>query len=490
MIIKEKNKVLLASRISFSLLLVGTTLAQPTTALALGESSTARELCETDTEEDTSESTGDIVGIAESLVGKFKDKYQLGGFDRAIKNYGKNGSIPQSADDVDDSKVIDCSTFVSLVLTMAGVKGVDPAPSSGAMASDAKGAHKNFKEVSKENAKAGDIAASSTHVLFLAEDWHGEDTEVISMGDNKGVVKGKFSTYKGESNDITFAEPVGIGKSSSSPSKSSSSLKPGSIDEAWSNGVPYFKMKWSEPKGYQARAKKIAKEVGKTLGIDPGIIYGQMNAEFGVAGKSESDLAGMKSIAEYRDWTAILAGNPGGEKYGGVVQEDGTSDGHFVKFKDDAQFANAYATILGHMLGGSVSETKKIGKDVSKYVSHLQAGNYFGGGSASAYQANIESGLAKYYGAEDISSSLGTVETEEDTSNDENGCAKEDSDKQVSVLGIGRFLMLVKEHLQGGNYLVFIPVVNLDKTVSTTGSILGQVITPVAKFTQFTVAKL
>ena len=92
---------------------------------------------------------------------------------------------------------------------------------TGSMASDAKGSHQYLKQISENDAKAGDIvivnqgagAGNNGHTAILMDKWQGKDTKIIEEGgDTTGHVnESKFGTafYSLLSGgDVTLARPI------------------------------------------------------------------------------------------------------------------------------------------------------------------------------------------------------------------------------------------------------------------------------------------
>lgn len=133
---------------------------------------------------------GNIVRIAKSLLGYFH-YHQVHGvrYIGSVEHPDKNGDT-------------DCSGFVWLVLAKAGYK---VPPDMGwftmPMEDDAKGSHHWLREISKSEARPGDVvivnvgagAGDGGHTAILESRWKGDDTKVIQMTDNgKGVSEGTF----------------------------------------------------------------------------------------------------------------------------------------------------------------------------------------------------------------------------------------------------------------------------------------------------------
>lgn len=92
---------------------------------------------------------------------------------------------------------------------------------TGSMASDAKGSHQYLKQISENDAKAGDIvivnqgagAGNNGHTAILLGKWQGKETKIIQEGgDTSGHVnEGKFGTSFStllDGGDVVLARPV------------------------------------------------------------------------------------------------------------------------------------------------------------------------------------------------------------------------------------------------------------------------------------------
>lgn len=117
----------------------------------------------------------------------------------------------------------DCSGFVWLVLNKAGYKvPANMGWYTATMANDARGDHKWLEEISKSEAKAGDIVivnqgaggGSNGHTAILLENWKGNDTKVIEEGgrsDRDCVNEDKFGTSFTNllnGGDVCIARPI------------------------------------------------------------------------------------------------------------------------------------------------------------------------------------------------------------------------------------------------------------------------------------------
>lgn len=132
---------------------------------------------------DAGSADGNIVDVAKSLLGYF--------------HYGQVHGTANigSVDHPNRNGVTDCSGFVWLVLTKAGYK--TPANMgwfTGSMAADAKGSHQWLKQISPNEAQAGDViicntgsgAGNAGHTAILEESWKGGNTKVIEEGGSGG----------------------------------------------------------------------------------------------------------------------------------------------------------------------------------------------------------------------------------------------------------------------------------------------------------------
>lgn len=116
----------------------------------------------------------------------------------------------------------DCSGYVWLVLNKAGYR-VPPNMQwyTGSMTANARGAKTWLREISPNEAKAGDViivnvgsgAGNDGHTAILIEDWHGYETQIIEMGgmNSNGVGIGRVDMSFGyllNGGDICLARPV------------------------------------------------------------------------------------------------------------------------------------------------------------------------------------------------------------------------------------------------------------------------------------------
>ena len=165
--------------------------------------------CASDT--DTGKADGNIIKTAKSMKGYFKygQSHPSADLGTNLKNPNKSGTT-------------DCSGFIWLTLNKAGYKV--PANMGwfiGTMASDAKGSHQYLKQISENDAKAGDIvivnqgagAGNNGHTAFITENWHGKNTKIIEEGgDTTGHVNEStfgtafYSLLSGS--DVTLARPI------------------------------------------------------------------------------------------------------------------------------------------------------------------------------------------------------------------------------------------------------------------------------------------
>lgn len=160
-----------------------------------------------------SENDGSAASIAKSLVGYFKNGYEQS---HNISLVSSSTDL-KSISDVKSNGRTDCSGFVWLVLKLAGYKVPDNMGwYTKTMEDDAKGSHNYLKEVDASSAKAGDVAignqgdgaGNNGHTVILAENYHGDDTKVYSMGDDSGVIETTIGTSMGRfGGAITYATP-------------------------------------------------------------------------------------------------------------------------------------------------------------------------------------------------------------------------------------------------------------------------------------------
>lgn len=172
-------------------------------------------MCDESTEQGD---TSSIVSTAQSLNGYFTYSSS------ARTNFAKSGDYKKVSklSDIDKNGNADCSSFVWLVLKLAGYNVPDDCWYTKSMEEDAKGSQKYLKAIDESQAKAGDIvivntgdgSGSNGHTAILLEDWHGTDTRVINEGgsqSNGSVHESKFSTefYPSLKDGVhTFATPV------------------------------------------------------------------------------------------------------------------------------------------------------------------------------------------------------------------------------------------------------------------------------------------
>ncbi|MCG0755236.1 CHAP domain-containing protein [Lactiplantibacillus plantarum] len=165
--------------------------------------------CASDT--DTGKADGNIIKTAKSMKGYFKygQSHPSADLGTNLKNPNKSGTT-------------DCSGFIWLTLNKAGYKvPTNMGWFTGTMASDAKGSHQYLKQISENDAKAGDIvivnqgagAGNNGHTAFITENWHGKNTKIIEEGgDTTGRVNEStfgtafYSLLSGS--DVTLARPI------------------------------------------------------------------------------------------------------------------------------------------------------------------------------------------------------------------------------------------------------------------------------------------
>ena len=165
--------------------------------------------CASDT--DTGKADGNIIKTAKSMKGYFKygQSHPSADLGTNLKNPNKSGTT-------------DCSGFIWLTLNKAGYKvPANMGWFTGTMASDAKGGHQYLKQISENDAKAGDIvivnqgvgAGNNGHTAFITENWHGKNTKIIEEGgDTTGHVNEStfgtafYSLLSGS--DVTLARPI------------------------------------------------------------------------------------------------------------------------------------------------------------------------------------------------------------------------------------------------------------------------------------------
>ncbi len=155
-------------------------------------------------------SGGSIVKNAESMKGDFHyvQTHPSPDLGSDLKNPSKTGGT-------------DCSGFVWLALNKAGYKvPANMGWFTGTMASDAKGSHQYLKQISENDAKAGDIvivnqgagAGNNGHTAILLDKWQGKATKIIEQGGTGDKVNEStfgtafYSLLSGS--DVTLARPI------------------------------------------------------------------------------------------------------------------------------------------------------------------------------------------------------------------------------------------------------------------------------------------
>lgn len=188
---------------------LGTSDPVASAALSLGADA-KQEKYNSDCTSSTSDSdNGDIVKTAKQFIGWFNYSQPMRTQFGTIETPNKEGYT-------------DCSSFVWFILTKAGYK--TPANVgwyTGSMTPDARGTHQYLKEVSKSDAKAGDIiivnqgsgAGNDGHTAVLIENWHGNTTKIIESGgmQNGKVGQGQVDLSFGyllNGGDVCIARPI------------------------------------------------------------------------------------------------------------------------------------------------------------------------------------------------------------------------------------------------------------------------------------------
>lgn len=174
------------------------------------DNASSGDLNELGCDSDPSYSGGSIVKNAESMKGDFY--------------YVQNHPSPDLGSDLKiPSKTggTDCSGFVWLALNKAGYKvPANMGWFTGTMASDAKGSHQYLKQISENDAKAGDIvivnqgagAGNNGHTAILLGKWQGKATKIIEQGGvgdkvNESTFGTAFYSLLNGS-DVTLARPI------------------------------------------------------------------------------------------------------------------------------------------------------------------------------------------------------------------------------------------------------------------------------------------
>lgn len=174
------------------------------------DNASSGDLTELGCDSDPSYSGGSIVKNAESMKGDFYyvQTHPSPGLGSDLKNPSKTGGT-------------DCSGFVWLALNKAGYKvPANMGWFTGTMASDAKGSHQYLKQISENDAKAGDIvivnqgagAGNNGHTAILLDKWQGKATKIIEQGGTGDKVNEStfgtafYSLLSGS--DVTLARPI------------------------------------------------------------------------------------------------------------------------------------------------------------------------------------------------------------------------------------------------------------------------------------------
>ena len=174
------------------------------------DNASSGDLTELGCDSDPSYSGGSIVKNAESMKGDFYyvQTHPSPDLGSDLKNPNKTGGT-------------DCSGFVWLALNKAGYKVPDNMGwFTGTMASDAKGSHQYLKQISENDAKAGDIvivnqgagAGNNGHTAILLDKWQGKATKIIEQGGTGDKVNEStfgtafYSLLNG--GDVTLARPI------------------------------------------------------------------------------------------------------------------------------------------------------------------------------------------------------------------------------------------------------------------------------------------
>lgn len=174
------------------------------------DNASSGDLNELGCESDPSYSGGSIVKNAESMKGDF---YYVQS--HPSPDLGSDLKSPNKAGGTD------CSGFVWLTLNKAGYKvPANMGWFTGTMASDAKGTHQYLKQISENDAKAGDIvivnqgtgAGNNGHTAILLGKWQGKATKIIEQGGSSDKVNEStfgmaFSSLLNGS-DLTLARPI------------------------------------------------------------------------------------------------------------------------------------------------------------------------------------------------------------------------------------------------------------------------------------------
>ena len=174
------------------------------------DNASSGDLTELGCDSDPSYSGGSIIKNAESMKGDFYyvQNHPSPDLGSDLKNPSKTGGT-------------DCSGFVWLALNKAGYKvPANMGWFTGTMDSDAKGSHQYLKQISENDAKAGDIvivnqgagAGNNGHTAILLDKWQGKATKIIEQGGTGDKVNEStfgtafYSLLNGS--DVTLARPI------------------------------------------------------------------------------------------------------------------------------------------------------------------------------------------------------------------------------------------------------------------------------------------
>lgn len=317
-----------------------------------------------------SKATGAVKGITKGSkgLGLLKGVSKVGGKlgSKIIPGVGIAASGVSMADHVNKHNWVgaagDAVSAVGDGLSATGVGGIAGVPLSLAGAgvsavSDWFSGDSKKKSSKKSSSKRGSVKGEDSTISSLSKSAKGKHEK--NKNSLASLLKGFNDMLDKAEKVIADAKSI---KSGSSSSKSSSGSG-GSISGTKGKG--------------NAAIKSVAEKVGKSLGVDPSVIYAQLAQESG----SGSITSGKNN---YGGMT--YTGAKGSSK--GSHQPDGS--GYYANYDSLDDFANAYMKTLKNM-------GVKSGMSISDYAKLLSQKHYYTG-DESTYERNMKS-LAKNYKA-------------------------------------------------------------------------------------------
>lgn len=317
-----------------------------------------------------SKATGAVKGITKGSkgLGLLKGVSKVGGKlgSKIIPGVGIAASGVSMADHVNKHNWVgaagDAVSAVGDGLSATGVGGIAGVPLSLAGAgvsavSDWFSGDSKKKSSKKSSSKRGSVKGEDSTISSLSKSAKGKHEK--NKNSLSSLLKGFNDMLDKAEKVIADAKSI---KSGSSSSKSSSGSG-GSISGTKGKG--------------NAAIKSVAEKVGKSLGVDPSVIYAQLAQESG----SGSITSGKNN---YGGMT--YTGAKGSSK--GSHQPDGS--GYYANYDSLDDFSNAYMKTLKNM-------GVKSGMSISDYAKLLSQKHYYTG-DESTYERNMQS-LAKNYKA-------------------------------------------------------------------------------------------